>query len=98
MIRITAKLSRNATYDGHSATRPAHSPWSTCGTRISRISSVIAIANTPSLNASTRVGFSATTGNYVGEGGADVGTVVVNAICKRSIVRMTTNAMMVATI
>src|SRR6267143_1567354 len=26
MIKITAKLSRNATYDGHSATRPAHSP------------------------------------------------------------------------
>src|SRR6266550_4136474 len=58
MMRMTTKLIRNAMYEGQSATRPAHRSWSPCGTRISRISSVIAMAKTPSLNASTREGLS----------------------------------------
>src|SRR6266571_1740381 len=58
MMRMTTKLIRNAMYEGQSASSPAHRSWSPCGTRISRIRSVIAIAKTPSLNASTREGLS----------------------------------------
>src|ERR1051325_3634057 len=61
MIKMTTKLNRNARYDGHSASSPAHKPAASragAGTLISRISRVIAMANTPSLNASMRLAFS----------------------------------------
>src|SRR5438045_1248144 len=57
---MTTNLKRNAIYEGHRASRPPQRLPSPCGTRISRMRSVMAIANTPSLNASTRLGFSCT--------------------------------------
>src|ERR1041385_7341241 len=56
MMPIVMKLVRNAAYEGHSSTSSGDSmdPGVPCGTRSSRARSVIAIAKTPSLNASTR--------------------------------------------
>src|SRR3954453_20384472 len=55
MIPMTKKLDRYAANCGHSSTRPCQRrPRSTSGTRSSRTSRGIAIAKTPSLNASSR--------------------------------------------
>jgi hypothetical protein len=56
MMPMMAKLTTYAAYVGHWFARSrASSPASESGTRTSMMSSVMAIANTPSLKASSRV-------------------------------------------
>ena len=52
---MLANAATNATYAAHSSVSAAANPSRTVGTASSRTRSVAAIANTPSLNASTRV-------------------------------------------
>ncbi len=55
MMPITTNEITNATYDGHWwSSASSRLPFFTCGTRICSTRSVIAIAITPSLNASSR--------------------------------------------
>src|SRR5436305_7650717 len=56
MIPIVKNETANAANDGHRRPRSCHREWPPAlGTLISRTSSVIAMAKTPSLNASTRL-------------------------------------------
>src|SRR5690348_5222565 len=76
MIPIVMKLTAKPAYEGHRSSSPWASEWpsSAFGTLISSTSSVMAIANTPSLNASSRALLMAArsprAADYLGSSGA----------------------------